>query len=87
MGPAPQGAPWQVSSGCDAANSDRRVPVDEAVARRFGELRAELLDLGRPTSTPDLLIAATAIVHDLTLVTHNTKYYEAVGGLRVVDWL
>lgn len=51
----------------------RTLPVDGIVARRFGEIRAGLLDSGRPTPEIDLLIASTAIVHDLTLVTHNVQ--------------
>ena len=35
----------------------------------------------------DLLIAATAIVNDFTLVTHNTKDYANVRDLRLLDWL
>jgi tRNA(fMet)-specific endonuclease VapC len=34
-----------------------------------------------------LLIASTALVHDLTLVTHNVQDFANVLGLRVVDWL
>lgn len=57
------------------------------VARRFGELRAELLDKGLPPPEMDLLIAATALTHDLTVVTHNTQDFAHVGGLRTLDWL
>lgn len=57
------------------------------VARRFGELRAALLDAGRPTPTVDLLIAATASVHGLTLVTHNTRDFSHIPGLSIVDWI
>ena len=35
----------------------------------------------------DLLIGATALVHDLTLVTHNTRHYTNVPGLSQADWL
>lgn len=35
----------------------------------------------------DLLIAATAIVHDLTLVTHDLSHFQRVPKLRVADWL
>ena len=35
----------------------------------------------------DLLIAATALVYDLTLVTHNVRDFANVPGLRVQDWL
>jgi predicted nucleic acid-binding protein len=35
----------------------------------------------------DLMIAAVALVHDLTLATHNVKHFQAVPNLRIVDWL
>jgi tRNA(fMet)-specific endonuclease VapC len=35
----------------------------------------------------DLLIASVALVHDLTLVTHNTADYQNIPGLRLDDWL
>lgn len=61
------------------------VTPDEA--RRFGEIRAGLLDRGLPAPGMDLLIAATALVYGLTLVTHNTSDYVAVPGLSLVDWM
>jgi predicted nucleic acid-binding protein len=33
------------------------------------------------------LIASTALVHDLTLVTHNGHDFASVPGLRLADWL
>ena len=35
----------------------------------------------------DLMIASTALVHDLTLVTHNTSHFARIPGLRLADWL
>jgi tRNA(fMet)-specific endonuclease VapC len=61
--------------------------VDDAVAWKFGEINAQLLDSGRPTPAADLLIATTALVHGLTLVTHNTRDYAHVPGLSLADWL
>jgi tRNA(fMet)-specific endonuclease VapC len=61
--------------------------VDEKVALVFAELRAGQLDAGRLTPATDLWIAATAIAYGLTLVTHNTRDYEQVPGLMLVDWL
>jgi tRNA(fMet)-specific endonuclease VapC len=61
--------------------------VTGAVAQRFGELRAGLLDIGRPTPEIDLWIAATALVHDLTLVTHNTRDFAQIPSLRLEAWL
>ena len=61
--------------------------TDAAVAERFGRLRATLLDQGRPAPPMDLWIAATAIEHGLTLVTHNTSDFASVPDLRMADWL
>lgn len=61
--------------------------VTTDVAVRFGELRAALLDSGRPVPQLDLFIAATALVHDLVLVTHNVKDFAPIPSLTVVDWL
>jgi tRNA(fMet)-specific endonuclease VapC len=61
--------------------------VDHAVSHKFGEIRAQQLDQGSHTPEMDLLIAATALVHGLTLVTHNVYDFAQVPGLNVVDWL
>jgi tRNA(fMet)-specific endonuclease VapC len=63
------------------------LPVEYEVAYRFGLLRAGLLDRGQPTMGTDLFIAATALVHGLTLVTHNTRHFQNVPDLVVEDWL
>jgi predicted nucleic acid-binding protein len=43
--------------------------------------------LGDPRPAWTFMIAATALVHDLTLVTHNTQDFADIPGLHVVDWL
>jgi predicted nucleic acid-binding protein len=57
------------------------------VAYTFGVIRAPLLDRGLPAPGMDLMIAATALVHGLTLSTHNTQDYANIPGLSLVDWL
>ncbi len=52
---------------------------DLIVWREFARLKRELELLGRPQSDMDVLIAATAITHRLTLVTRNTKHFEDTG--------
>jgi len=61
--------------------------VTRQVAESFGRLQAVLLDIGKPAPGMDLMNAAVALSHNLTLVTHNTPDYANVPGLRMVDWL
>ena len=62
------------------------LPFDDAAAEAYGRLRAELARRGTPIGPNDLMIAAIALAHDLTLVTHNTAEFSRVPGLRLEDW-
>lgn len=53
---------------------DRVLPIDMATARRWGQLSGDLGHAGA-----DLLIAATALEHGLTVVTRNTRHFEPTG--------
>jgi predicted nucleic acid-binding protein len=55
------------------------LPVDRRVADRAGLLRRQLPRL----LMPDALIAATALVHSLTLHTNNTRHFKQVPTLRL----
>ncbi|MBX3000630.1 MAG: type II toxin-antitoxin system VapC family toxin [Caldilineaceae bacterium] len=50
------------------------------------QIRCELLRRGQPIGSYDLLIAAHALSLNLILVTHNTREYARVDGLRIEDW-
>ncbi len=41
--------------------------------------------VGQLIGNPDLLIAATALYHNLTLLTHNTRHFSRISGLQVED--
>lgn len=62
------------------------VDFDSSCARRYAEARVHLESRGTPIGPNDLLIAATALAHDFTLVTHNTREFGRVLGLRIEDW-
>lgn len=61
--------------------ADRILPIDTATALRWGELSA----VGTPPVI-DMLIAATALSRDLTLVTRNTKDFRSSGALLLDPW-
>ncbi len=54
-----------------------------AVARVYGEIEAGLKKGGQPLADADLQIAATAVRHDLELVTGNVRHFERVPGLVI----
>ena len=60
---------------------------DTAYAEQFGKIRGGLLQQGISMNTVDLMIASVALVHNLTLVTHNTVDFRNIPGLRLDDWL
>ena|SRR2546425_4692634 len=60
---------------------------DADCAKEFGRVRGTLLQKGITVSRVDLLIGSVALVHDLTVVTHNTADYQSIPGLRLTDWI
>ena len=60
---------------------------DEHAALQYGEVRAQLARVGTPIGPLDTLIAAHALAIDAILVTHNTREFGRVDGLRIDDWL
>lgn len=60
---------------------------DAEIAEIAGQIRSELKNVGTPIEIPDIIIAATAIFYNLTVVTSNTKDFEKVERkLSIVDW-
>ena len=57
------------------------LPLDKVVAKKVIELRRDK----RKLKLGDAIIAATAIVHQLTLMTNNTKDFIKVDGLQIID--
>ena len=52
----------------------------------YGKLSAQLKKQGTPIGELDTQIAAHALATGLTLITHNTKHFERVPGLKMQDW-
>lgn len=59
------------------------LPYDVATARVFGKVRAQLEESGRILPDADLHIAATALYHNLELVTGNLRHFERIPDLQL----
>lgn len=59
------------------------IPLSDPIMESFARIRADLRGSGRLISDLDILIAATAIHHDLTLITRNLRHFERVPGLAI----
>jgi predicted nucleic acid-binding protein len=66
---------------------DHILPITVDIADVCGRIQARCLSLGRPMAVLDAYLAATAEVHDLTVVTRNTRDFEAWGGVVFNPWL
>jgi tRNA(fMet)-specific endonuclease VapC len=62
------------------------LPFDDRCAEHYGAIHADLSQQGTLIGPNDLLIAAIARANDATLITHNTREFNRVIGLRVEDW-
>jgi predicted nucleic acid-binding protein len=72
----------------DFLESDCRVlEITAPIARHAGVLRGQLTRRGRPRAQADMLIAATAALHGLTLATRNERDFEDCGVTVVNPFL
>jgi tRNA(fMet)-specific endonuclease VapC len=60
---------------------------DDAAAMSYGQVRVQLARRGNPIGPLDTLIAAHVLAIDAVLVTHNTREFARIKGLRLEDWL
>ncbi len=59
------------------------LPYDVATAQVYGQIRADLEAAGQMLADADLQIAATALYHNLELVTGNLRHFSRIDGLRI----
>ena len=79
--------PARLKSVQDLLKGATVLDVSLRIAEKFGEIRAGLLDRGITVGEMDLLDGATALVHGLTMATHNRQDYANIPGLTIDDWL
>lgn len=66
--------------------SGRILPIDAAIADRWGLLAEEAKRKGKPLSTVDALLAATALHHNLTMVTRNVPDFTGLSISVLSPW-
>ena len=64
---------------------DRNLPFDTAAAQEYALIVAARVKAGRPVSVEDAQIAAVARANNLRLVTRNSKDFELIDGLIVIN--
>ena len=78
----------RIQKGIDELIDDLpHLDFDFDSAEIFGRIRAQSILNGKIVAAQDLMIAAVALRHDFTLVTHNTKDFASIPDLRVEDRL
>ncbi|MCX6612213.1 MAG: type II toxin-antitoxin system VapC family toxin [Acidobacteria bacterium] len=66
--------------------SGRILTLTQTIAERWGDLESRRQLIGRPMQVPDAQIAATALEHNLILVTRNIKHFDGIGVEIVNPW-
>jgi len=62
------------------------ISFGQTEAKCAASIRIKLEKQGNPIGPYDILIAASALANNSTLVTHNTREFERVSGLKIDDW-
>ncbi|MFO7760841.1 MAG: type II toxin-antitoxin system VapC family toxin [Desulfobia sp.] len=78
----------RLSTAADAMFAEftgRCLPFDEPAASHYARLVAAGMNNGRPVSVENAQIASVSLVHDLSLVTRNTRDFEGIDNLRLIN--
>ncbi len=62
------------------------IPFTQPEAQQAAQIRARLKIQGQPIGPYDILIAATALEHQLIMVTDNQREFDRVSGLQTENW-
>ena len=62
-------------------------PNGPAICQHYAKQFTQLKDAGTPIGANDLWIACHALAEEATLVTHNTREFQRIEGLKLEDWV
>jgi tRNA(fMet)-specific endonuclease VapC len=63
------------------------LPIDNEVIEKASDIYADLKQRGELIDDVDILIAATAIVNGIGVVTNNEKHFARITGLKIDNWI
>src|SRR3954454_5000274 len=78
-----QTPPQQIARIQQFLSSSPVINLSDAITDRFGQIRAQLRAQGTLIPDLDLLIGATAAVHNLTVMTRNVRHFGRIPGLTL----
>lgn len=62
------------------------ISISRELVEIFGILKSNLEKAGNPLDDFDLILASTAMTHNLTIVTNNEKHFRRIDGLKIENW-
>ena len=62
------------------------LPLTDPIIVRASDIYADLYKHGELVSDADILVAATAMTHNLQLVTGNLSHFQRISGLEILNW-
>ncbi len=72
-----------VVSLCEFLAPFQKLDLSQPIMKRFAALRCAVPRQGQPLSDYDLLLAATALHHDLIVLTHRIDQFKSIAGLKL----
>jgi len=67
-------------------NSLEIIPLGQKIAEIFGIQKANLEKRGTSLDDFDLILGCSALAHNLTLVSNNSKHFKKIEGLKLTNW-
>jgi len=62
------------------------IPISQELVEIFGLLKSKLEKKRKPIDDFDLILASTALSHNMVLVTNNEKHFKRINGLKLENW-
>ena len=76
----------QVAAFLKFCSNNELLPVRSTILDRATDIYAELHRRGQIIGDADIIIAATAIVHNLVLITNNTRHFSRIPDIALSNW-